>query len=530
MRAAAAEERRRLALRSAVVGGWLFSAVAVLGALVLWAVRGLPELPLSFLHGPGSNVGVGLLALTYATVGAMLAMRRLTNLIGWLFLGTGTLLSLVLPLNLLVVDAVSTFRPVPPATLLVAWAVSSVVAPFAAGMAFIVSVVFPGDRRPGAWHGLVVVNALGFGLVALASAVNPGGLPWFPTLPNPIRVPERFGDAIRILQVVAVSIAVFGMLAVTASLPIRYRRSDPVLRVQLRWIIAAIAILPPTVAPLFIARYALGAPPEVGEALMILAAVGGCAFPIATAIAITRHHLFGIERLVERALVYVPLMAILAGLYAASVALFQRLFIAVTGTSSEITIVLSTLILASMFTPIRQALERFVDRRFNPKKPDPTLVAARGVGEPSLVPAAALMVDLKDATRLRETASATPGTVAGGARGVADAAPIPPPSTDGPTAEALVMLAERLAAIESRLARIEGTPVVVSASMSPSPEEEEEEAEELDALLGSPRSPDHAPLARELGARVPGEASPPADGRAHGSEGRSPASQPSLGS
>jgi hypothetical protein len=345
------------------------------------------------------------------------------------------------------------------------------------------------------------------------------------------------------------------MLAVTASLPLRYRRSDPVLRVQLRWIIAAIAILPPTVAPLFIARYALGAPPEVGEALMMLAAIGGCAFPVATAMAITRHHLFGIERLVERALVYVPLMAILAGLYAATIALFQRIFMAVTGTSSEITVVLSTLILASMFTPIRQALERFVDRRFNPKKPEDPLVTARVVGEPSIVPPAAVMVDLahalhaggpaRDAARAedRNAARVDDAGDTQAAEAAAETSDVAAAGTsDAATAQALLMLAERLAALESRLARLEEPVMVIERGPRPSTDEDEE-ADELDALLGEPERP---PASRELtGERRLSEArrTEPRAGAPRSSEARvsespplapeglgAPASQPSLGS
>ncbi len=47
--------------------------------------------------------------------------------------------------------------------------------------------------------------------------------------------------------------------------------------------------------------------------------------------AILRYHLFEIDLLINRTLVYVTLTAILAGIYTASVTLMQRLFIALTG-------------------------------------------------------------------------------------------------------------------------------------------------------------------------------------------------------
>jgi hypothetical protein len=86
--------------------------------------------------------------------------------------------------------------------------------------------------------------------------------------------------------------------------------------------------------------------------------------PIAIAISILRYRLWEIDLLISRTLVYVPLTAILAGLYTASITLFQRLFGAFTGNKSDTAIVISTLILASLFTPIKNSLQSVVDRRF----------------------------------------------------------------------------------------------------------------------------------------------------------------------
>ena len=68
--------------------------------------------------------------------------------------------------------------------------------------------------------------------------------------------------------------------------------------------------------------------------------------------------------IISRTLVYLPLTAILAGTYAALVAFLQRVFVALTGDTSDAVIVLSTLVLAAAFTPVRQALDEFVERHF----------------------------------------------------------------------------------------------------------------------------------------------------------------------
>jgi hypothetical protein len=117
-----------------------------------------------------------------------------------------------------------------------------------------------------------------------------------------------------------------------------------------------------TLGPLFAVRYALGASDDMGERLVFAAAVGGALFPITVTVAALRERLFGFEGIVARTLVYLPLMAILGGLYTASVVLFQRLFVALTGNPSDAAIVLSTLLLAAALTPVRRSLEGLVER------------------------------------------------------------------------------------------------------------------------------------------------------------------------
>ena len=63
-----------------------------------------------------------------------------------------------------------------------------------------------------------------------------------------------------------------------------------------------------------------------------------------------------------------PLTAILAGMYSSSITLFQKAFVATTGEQSDAAIVLTTLILVSFFTPLKDSLEKTVERHF--KEPD----------------------------------------------------------------------------------------------------------------------------------------------------------------
>jgi hypothetical protein len=118
--------------------------------------------------------------------------------------------------------------------------------------------------------------------------------------------------------------------------------------------------------PFVVARYAMQMRYAEGELLMMLALGAGGFLPVAAAIAVLRRRLYDIDLILNRALVYIPLTGILGGLYAAGVALFQRIFQALTGDKSDAAVVITTLVLAGMFTPIRNALQVFVDRRFKP--------------------------------------------------------------------------------------------------------------------------------------------------------------------
>ena len=89
--------------------------------------------------------------------------------------------------------------------------------------------------------------------------------------------------------------------------------------------------------------------------------------PIAALIAILRDRLYDIDRLISRTFVYGLLTAILAGLYSALIRPLQRGLVDVTGQSSETALVLTTLILATTFTPIKKRLEEIAGSYLAPQ-------------------------------------------------------------------------------------------------------------------------------------------------------------------
>jgi hypothetical protein len=145
-----------------------------------------------------------------------------------------------------------------------------------------------------------------------------------------------------------------------ASVIVRFRRSRGEERLQMKWLAFAAGLLIAAFLVGILVLVSFGYEDAggglVGAALAVV--------PVAIGIAILRYRLYEIDRIVNRALLYGSLTAILAGVFTAGISLAQRLFVAMTGESSDAAIVLTTLVVATTYAPLRKRLEAVVDRRF----------------------------------------------------------------------------------------------------------------------------------------------------------------------
>jgi len=273
----------------------------------------------------------------------------------------------MLPVNLIVAAAHQALRPAPPEVVTVAWLRNTFGTPVVITVLVLAGALFPTGRPIGrAWWAGIWLTLIAGALLATSAALDPLGLVSYPSLPNPTAVGPDFAPAVSGLRSLGVALLIVCAGAAVASLAIRYRRGDPLTRAQLRWVMFAAAIAALATVPFLLSRYLVPVSEELGEHLAAAAQIGSSTFPIATAVAISRYRLFDLDVLLGRTLVYVPLTAILGGLYTASIALFQRVFVALTGETSDTAIVLTVLVVAATFTPVRKALEGLVERRFKP--------------------------------------------------------------------------------------------------------------------------------------------------------------------
>jgi hypothetical protein len=143
-------------------------------------------------------------------------------------------------------------------------------------------------------------------------------------------------------------------------------RAGDVQRQQLKWFVwaSALVLIAGAIDALLTGPWLPIA--SIADAAWVLFTFAAITLPIAALIAILRHGLYDIDRLIGRTFVYGALTAILAGMYAASMRLFEAVFKDVTGQTSDAALVITTLVLATTFAPIKARLEKVVDRRLGP--------------------------------------------------------------------------------------------------------------------------------------------------------------------
>jgi hypothetical protein len=229
----------------------------------------------------------------------------------------------------------------------------------------ILALVFPNGRFNPRWtRWLVAPMAV---LVLLSFGLDTEQLSQLNSLPA-----QLISAAMLVIMVIALGVQVY-----------RYRRMyTPIERQQTKWVISGLAlwlvlIVLETIPYTYLNNLPPGAPipwwvPFSSAIWWLTLSI----LPLSLSIAILRYRLWDIDVIIRRTLVYAALTATLAAVFFGTVTVVQLLFVAVSGQQSAVSVVISTLVIAALFNPLRSRIQGDIDRRFYRNKYDAEKVVA----------------------------------------------------------------------------------------------------------------------------------------------------------
>jgi hypothetical protein len=303
-----------------------------------------------------------------AVVGALIVARAPRHPIGWLFIIVGLsyaagLVAQVYAIHALVFDPGSL-----PAGEVAAWISFWITMPGIAGLVLFLPLLFPDGHLPSQrWRPVGWLCGALLAVAVLVTTITPDHYTEYPNIRNPLGI-EAWDGVLQVWNAVSEFLLLGLVVLCAVALSERFRRAATVERLQIRWFAFSVAVLVIAVFVDMAGRLI----PGLRQASDVLALVAVTGIPTATGIAILRYRLYEIDVIINRTVVYASLTAILAGLYTAAVALFQRAFVALTGEGSDIAIVLTLFVLATVFTPVKNRLQASADKYIEPVAPSST--------------------------------------------------------------------------------------------------------------------------------------------------------------
>jgi len=335
-------------------------AIAAIGEAVGIALISAKGDPRFRLEPNLISIGFVATVVLFPSMGALILQRRPFTRVAWLMIALGLAVGFGLVTYAYGVVGMPPAAPLPLA--LASLVVSQLFfVPAIGAVTTLILLLYPTDSllsdrwRPVVWIAIAASAAYVIATLFRPSQFDSVNLPG---VTNPLGAPGSLGAAFGLLADFSNLVGLGGLILAVSSLVLRYRWADPIVAAQIRWL-ALVAVF--AVAALGVSLFPIG---PIDDVVFGLGLVFAACMPIAIGIAITRYRLYDIDRLINRALVYGSLTAILAGTFTAGIGLAQRLFIAVTRETSDAAIVLTTLVVATLYTPLRKRLESIIDRWF----------------------------------------------------------------------------------------------------------------------------------------------------------------------
>lgn len=338
----------------------LFGAAACVFGVGFHVALGLADQPITLVLACVFGVLMGVL-------GALVSAREPRNSIGWLMcLASLSTALFTLPTDY-AYDALVLRHGALPAGEPMLWFGSWAAIPLFGLILPLILARFPSGRpRPRWWFAdwVAITGTLAFAsAVALGSAPLPLAAPRIlvlltPYANNPVGV-EIPGDVGVYMWMSGLGLIILAYVLSAGALVSRFRSATHEDAIKLKWFAYAGTLIALAIVYSGIAWYRSG---DLLTALIPFEATLWT-LPVAIGIAILRYRLFDIDLIINRTIVYVSLTAILAAGYTAGITFLQRLFISWSGQKSDAAYVLTAFGIVVGFSPLKDWLQRQVDRR-----------------------------------------------------------------------------------------------------------------------------------------------------------------------
>jgi hypothetical protein len=348
-------------------------------AWVAWTLCGLTlvlvccVVVFTFLYRVGLQELIFLIGVVAsALVGAVVASRRPRNPIGWFFVLSAVCFAVSeaafrYAAYGLVLDPGSL-----PLAHAMAWPSSWMWVPAVVLALIFVPLYFPTGHllsprwRPVLWLAIFVSVTL-----AVLWAFAPGATSGVRGVTNPLGIEALRPVAGDLGSDVTGVLVVIVFLASLASLVVRFWRSRGEERQQMKWITYAAGAMF-TMVLLIALLDVVAANSALAKVANPLTGAMFAGMPVAVGIAVLKYRLYDIDLLINRTLVYGALTVLLALVYFGGVTATHAIFRTLTGQQEQpqLAIVISTLVIAALFNPLRLRIQAFIDRRFYRRKYD----------------------------------------------------------------------------------------------------------------------------------------------------------------
>jgi signal transduction histidine kinase len=302
----------------------------------------------------------------YLLIGRAIVVRQPRNAIGWLLLAVPVIVTFAFADGSYVTHTYAIDPGSLPFGRAAAWIDRWILVP-ALGAFIPVFLLYPDGRLPSRrWRPVGIVALVAPIVVVVGMAVTPGRLTGG-TLDNPVHVTNPLGVPISRPTVELVTqLAGLAMLATAAAafvgIVVRFRRSDPETRQQIRWLaLVGGAFFADLVVALSLQPLGLSETAGASVVYVLLFVILMIGTPVACGIAILKYHLFDLDVVVRKTLVATLLVALLA-LVSSAILLTVGQFALWEGTPRGISVAVGIAVGGLLFGPLLRLARRIADR------------------------------------------------------------------------------------------------------------------------------------------------------------------------